>query len=357
MNPVFEHLRKAASAYQESAVLAAAAELDVFTALLKRAEMERSHLEYAHPVTANELAKSMNVDLRALTVLLDVLAAQGFLVKSKATGGDAAYSVVDCFKNLLDSRSPDTFIPMLRHLAHVQRNWTQLAFTIKNGKPAEPQGSFLGKEQDYVSFIWAMNSLGRMHVKPVVESLQRAGVGPFASGNTEKKIRFLDIGAASGTYIQAFLEHLPRSEGTLFDLPPGVEAARQRFVGSEFENRVTLVEGDFTTDVLPPGHDFAWISAIIHQMGRNESRDLYRKTFAALNNGGTVAIRDFMMNSNRTNPKDGAFFGVNMLVATETGRVYSFDEVREDLEASGFSDVFLAVPTDTMSAIVTAKKP
>ena len=346
MNPIFDQLRHTAAAYQESSVLTAAAELDVFTEILK----QDNH------VGAEQLAKAMNVDLRGLTVLLDALTAQKYLVKSGHAEETAAYAVADRFRNLLDSRSADTFIPMLRHHAHVQRNWTQLAFAVKNGTPPEPLGSFLGQEQDYVSFIWAMNSIGRVLVEPTVESLKRAGIGAFAAENIDKKIRFLDIGGASGTYTQAFLDALPNAEGTLFDLPPGVEAAKKRFAGSTYEGRVTLVEGDFMKDFLPPGHDFAWVSAIIHQMGRQESRLLFRKAFLALNSGGTIAVRDFMMTADRTSPKDGALFGVNMLVATEAGRVYSFDEVREDLEAAGFGEVTLAVPSETMSAIVSGKK-
>ena len=350
-NPIFDHLRRVSSAFQESSVLAAAAELDVFTEILKQ----------ENRVTATDLAEAMSVDLRGLTVLLDVLTSCEYLVKGyntvdntgDASDATAVYTVTDRYKTLLDSRTPETFVPMLRHMAHVQRNWTQLAFAVKTGKPSVPQGSFLGPEQDNVSFIWAMNSIARTLVEPTVESLKQAGVLAF----DKEKIRFIDIGGASGTYTQAFLEAVPNSEGTLFDLPAGVAAARKRFSGSPFENRVTLVEGDFTRDELPTGHDFAWISAIIHQMSRQESRQLYGKAFRALESGAKIAVRDFMMNSNRTAPKDGAFFGINMLANTETGMVYKYDEVREDLETAGFVDVTFAVPTETMSAVVTAKKP
>ena len=46
-----------------------------------------------------------------------------------------------------------------------------------------------------------------------------------------------------------------------------------------------------------------------------------------------------------------------MLVNTENGMVYTFEEVKEDLEAAGFTEVALAVPAETMSAIVVGKKP
>ena len=108
---------------------------------------------------------------------------------------------------------------------------------------------------------------------------------------------------------------------------------------------------------MPAGCDFAWISAIIHQMSRAESRSLYKKALAALNPGGLVAIRDFVVDETRTSPVAGTFFGVNMLVNTETGRVYSLSEISEDLAAAGFAEARLAVDVPTMCAIVTARKP
>jgi len=44
-------------------------------------------------------------------------------------------------------------------------------------------------------------------------------------------------------------------------------------------------------------------------------------------------------------------------VNTRNGRVCTFDEIRADLESAGFVNIRLAVPTETMSAVVSAEKP
>jgi hypothetical protein len=62
------------------------------------------------------------------------------------------------------------------------------------------------------------------------------------------------------------------------------------------------------------------------------------------------------MEPNRTSPPIGTLFGINMLVNTKNGMVYTFDEIRADLEAAGFVNIKLAVPAATMSAVVTAEK-
>lgn len=338
----FEKLARVSRAYQESCVLTAAAELDVFTVILG----------HGNALTASGIAGKTGADPRGLAVLLDTLAALEYLVKDGADA-NALYGVAEAYRELLDSRHPGTFVPMLRHMACVQRSWVQLARTVKEGKKQERPASILGHEQDRMSFIMAMNSIARNLVDETMASLLQAKVLSFP----REDIRFLDIGGASGTYTLAFLQTLPRSRGAIFDLPVGVEAAKKRFLGSEYESRVELFSGDFYAEELPSGFDFAWVSAIIHQMNREESRKLYGKAFRALNPGGRIAIRDFMMNAARTAPVSGALFGINMLVGTDNGMVYTYDEVKADLEAAGFKDVAFAVPADTMSAVVVAVRP
>ncbi len=234
------------------------------------------------------------------------------------------------------------------------KSWSRLSWAVKDGVSQKGKSpSFLGAEQDSVMFIAAMNAIALRLVDSTVAALDEAQV--FAA--LPECARLLDIGGASGTYTEAFLRHLPRSSATVFDLPAGIAQARHRFIGSDMEGRVTLVEGDFTKTSFPGDFDFAWISAIIHQMDREDSRKLYRKTFAALKPGGMVAIRDFVMDAERTFPADGTLFGINMLVCTERGRVYSFEEIREDLEAAGFERVVHAVDRPTMSSVVTAVRP
>ena len=198
-----------------------------------------------------------------------------------------------------------------------------------------------------------MNSLAVRTAAPMIRALHEAGVLHFGEGPA----RILDVGGASGTYTQAFLECLPTATAVIFDRPVGIEAARQRFAGTPLEGRVDFQAGDFYSDALPSGFDLAWISAIIHQHGREQSRALYRNALQALKSGGKVAVRDFIMSADGTSPAAGALFGLNMLVHCADGRVYTFGEVREDLEAAGFITVEPAVPAETMSAVVTAVRP
>ena len=327
-----------ASSFQESCILHAMAELDIGTQVL----------QCRNSATADELAESLKLNRRALTVLLDALAGLGYFNKS----ADALYSVAEPFVEQLDSRHPATFVPMLRHQANCLRNWSQLARVVTDGQPVQQQNSILGPEADSVSFIMAMNSIGRLQAGALIDNMKKSSILDFAKEN----IRFIDIGGASGTYTLVFLETLPKAEGTIFDLPVAIKEARKRFAGTPWENRIAFAEGDFYADEFPTGFDFAWISAIIHQHGRAESRTLYKKTHRALNPGGRIAVRDFVMESNRTSPPMGTLFGINMLVNTKNGMVYTYDEIQDDLESAGFGNIRLAIPSDSMASVVTAEK-
>lgn len=315
--------------YQGAAVLAAAADLDLFSALS------------AAPLSAAELARALECDPRGLTILLDALAALGLLRKS----GDR-YAVPTDVKPLLTPDSSQTVLAMAQHQANCLRRWAQLAHVVKTGRPAQRTPSVRGETGDEEAFIGAMHNISAPNADQVIR-----GVQPLQFRH------LLDIGGASGTWTMAFLRAWPSGQATLFDLPHVIPMAQRRLAAAGLDQRVQLIAGDFATDALPLGADLAWVSAIVHQNSRVQNRALFAKVFAALALGGRIAIRDILMEPDRTQPVAGALFAVNMLVATEGGGTFTFAELREDLEASGFAAVTLARADEAMNAIVIAKKP
>ena len=318
-----------AAQFMPACILGAAAELDLFTVLGGRS------------CTVEEIAEDLTSDRRATGMLLDAVAALGLLEKS-----DGRYSVPEGLRPFLVEDTPETALPYIRHAMNILRNWAQLAWVVRYGRPAERQPSIRGAEADRAAFVAAMHAISA----PVADDLI-ARLGP------PKFTHLLDVGGASGTWAMAFLRAVPGAKATLFDLPDAVEQARERLAASEFGSRITLVAGDFYGDDLPGGVDFAWVSAIAHQHSREENRRLYVKVHSALVPGGRIAIRDMVMDASRTQPVRGALFAINMLVNTATGGTFTFDEFAEDLQAAGFTQPELAVASDDMSSVVVAVKP
>jgi 3-hydroxy-5-methyl-1-naphthoate 3-O-methyltransferase len=117
------------------------------------------------------------------------------------------------------------------------------------------------------------------------------------------------------------------------------------------------VPGDFYQDELPPGHDLAFVSAIIHQNSPEQNQDLFHKLFRSLSRGGRILIRDHVMDPDRIRPKEGAIFAVNMLLGTPGGSTYTFEEIKTGLSQAGFTSIHLLKKGDHMDALVEAFKP
>lgn len=315
--------------FRSACVIGAAAELDVWTALAEG------------PLSADEFAERHACDPRATAMFLDAVAAIGLLKKN-----EGQYAVPIELRDWLVEGSADTILPMLRHATNIMRGWSQLAWTVKGGIPMPRPASIRGPRADIDSFIAAMHTVSG----PVADEVIRQFDPPRFN-------RMLDVGGASGTWTLALLRAMPDATAVIFDLPEAIAQAERRLAGTEAADRVTLVSGDFYRDELPEGVDFAWVSAICHQHSRLKNRELFAKVFRSLVPGSLIAIRDIVMAPSRIEPFQGALFAINMLVNTDDGGTFTFEEYAEDLLAVGFADPRLAVKHEAMNAVVTARRP
>ena len=316
------------TAFQQSRIILTGAELDIFTRLDGTA------------ATAAALSKESGCDTRAMERLLDALASLALLKKE---GG--LFSLSDQGK-LLSSGHPETILPMVLHLNELWERWSGLTEVVRTGKPAERAGGEKG-DANRRAFIGAMHAVGR---NLATETGRAFDAGRFS--------RLLDIGGGSGTYTIAFLRPNPAMTAVLFDLASVIPMAAERLQAEGLADRVTLAAGDFYRDELPSGCDLALLSAIIHQNSPAQNLDLFRKIFRALHGGGSILIRDHIMDESHTSPPSGAIFAVNMLVGTAGGGTYTFGEIKEGLETAGFAGVRLVRPgTGEMDGLVEAKKP
>jgi predicted O-methyltransferase YrrM len=324
-----EAILKLSRQFMESRILLSAAQMNIFTLLDET------------PSTAEDLADRLDADLRGLTILLDALTAMGLLGKHEDTyrcGTDLAPFLTD--------NSPRSVLPMIRHSAFLWVKWSNLTAKVKGTELNETPASTARDSDELRAFIGAMHVVGMPLAREIV-----AAVKP----GTAKHL--IDVGGASGTYTIAFLKAAPEIKATLFDRPAVIEIARERLTEAGMQDRVRLVAGDFDEDELPGGHDLAMLSAIIHQNSPRENIELFRKVLRALVSGGRLIIRDHVMEPDRTRPKDGAIFAVNMLVNTEGGASYTFDEIRTWLIESGFVNMRLLQAGEHMDALVEAFKP
>ncbi len=316
--------------FWEARILLTAAELDLFTLLAHEAH------------SADEVANAHGGDLRATTILLDALAAMDLLAKHRGR-----YTCPPDVAAHLATHAPESILPMLQHQASLWPSWSELTGIVRGDAAAWDRAHAPRAPGATEAFIGAMHVVGAGRAPRVAAAIK-----------PQDARRLLDVGGASGTYTLAMLAVNPALEATIFDQPDVVALARERCAAAGVSDRVTLVGGDFYTDELPGGHDLALLSAIIHQNSPPQNVALYEKVQRALVPGGRLVIRDHVLSPDRTSPRAGAVFAINMLVRTESGNTYTFEEIRETLAAAGFERIAQLNADDAgMNGLVEAYRP
>jgi predicted O-methyltransferase YrrM len=316
-----------ARVFWEARILLTAAELNVFEPLL---EQEK---------TSEAVAKERSADVRGMEMLLDALVSLGLLVKK-----NDRFRVRPGFEPYLSQSSSESIIPVLMHMAHLWQRWSKLSDIVRKGAN-EVMGERRDRDEETLNaFIGAMHALGSQMAGEVMTRL-----------NLSSHKKMLDIGGGSGVYTIAALKAAPQLQAALFDFPAVLKIAKEKLSEQNLLDRVNLIAGDFYKDRLPQGHDLALLSAIIHQNSRNQNVELFRKVYDALLPGSTIVIRDYVMSEDHTQPPEGTFFAINMLVNTEGGGTYSFTEISEDLAKAGFREQKLLHHAE-MDSLVTARR-
>lgn len=315
-----ESLSALARGFMETRVFLTAAELDLFTLLADG------------PLSLEEAAAARDADERALAILLDALAATGLLEKE-----DGRWRTPPALVPFLSSKGERSILPLALHSTNLWNRWSRLTEVVAPARPS------VGADGGTRAFIGAMHAIAAPQADGIV-----AAVAPGAAR------RLLDVGGGPATYALAFVRAVPGLTATLFDLPEVVEIARGHVAAAGLLDRVDLVPGDLRTDALPAGHDLAFVSAIVHMLGPAQNVALLRKVRDALVSGGRVVVRDHVMSPDRTAPRAGALFAVNMLVGTREGGTYTLEELSAWLLEAGFERPRLVRDGERMDALVEA---
>jgi predicted O-methyltransferase YrrM len=178
------------------------------------------------------------------------------------------------------------------------------------------------------AFIAAMHRNAAERSGPVVRAVGAAQVR-----------RMLDVGGGSGAYSIAFAKANPALTADVLDLSTVEPIAQSHIDAAGVAGRVRVRAGDLRSDKFGEGYDLVFVSAICHMLDEKENQDLLRRCHEALAPGGRVVVQDFILEPDKTAPKWGALFALNMLVGTRAGSAYSEPEYAAWLGQAGFRDI------------------
>ncbi len=321
------------NAYQKTAAIKAAVELDVFTALAEG------------PASAPAVAAHCQAAPRGIRILCDYLALLGFLTKA---GG--LYALTRDSAVFLSRKSPAYVGGALEFLlaGQIKGAFDHLTEAARQGGTAEPrQGTLAPGHPVWVSFARGMGPL----MVPAATALAH-----LIRLDPERSAKILDISASHGAWGIALARKNPKAVLVALDWEPVLELTREHAVAAGLADRFRTIAGSAFEVDFGVDYDVILAPNFLHHFNPADCVALLKKIHASLRPGGTVAIVEFVPDEDRMTPPAAAAFSLVMLATTPEGDAYTFKELSEMLAAAGFEPPAARTLPASMNVALIARK-
>src|SRR5438309_1346740 len=295
--------------------------------------------------TSEQIAGETGASARALRILMNALVGLDLLKKDR----QERYSLTQESAAFLLSNRPATHAGFFGTIApQLISRWLRLSDIVRKGRPAVAVNQEAEGTEFFSQLVENIIPMSYPAAQKLAEHLKLS--------KAKDKIRVLDLAAGSGIWGIALTQQSPRVRVTAVDwagMIPTTKRITQKFgVGDRFN----YVEGDILEANFGADYDIATLGHILHSEGEERSRKLLKKTFRALKPGGVIAIAEWLVNDERTEPAHSLMFAVQMLVNTERGDTFSFNEIKSWLAEAGFKKV-RKLEAPGPSPLILATKP
>ena len=289
-----------------------------------------------------EVAQAAGASPRGVAPLLDALAALGYLKKER--GGYALQPVAAEF---LVPGGKKYLGAMAHALSLTWDNWKNLSEAVRTGHPMEAV-DVATKGKEFFPKLVASIFPGNYAAAQIAAS-------KFSAKECGRIRRILDVAAGSGAWSLAFAQAIPGARITTVDFPEMTSITREFAEKLGVASRYDYLEKDLRqANFGREAYDLVILGHIIHSEGERRGKELLEKSYAALRAGGKLLIAEYVPNDARSGPAMPLLFGLNMLLQTEDGGVFTLRQYRGWLKAAGFRAVStISVPPPTTVILAT----
>jgi predicted nicotinamide N-methyase len=302
------------NAYQRTAAIKGAIELDLFTAI---AEGQR---------TASSIARRCSASERGVRILCDYLTVLGFLTKNSdqySLTPDSAVFLVRTSPAYVGRMTEFLLMPELRQA------FDDVAGTVrKGGTVISKEGTVSDENPVWVSFARAMAPAMMRGAQLLAERLDPEPTAPM---------RVLDIAAGHGMFGISIARRNPKAHVTALDWKPVLEVAQENANRAGLSDRYRTLPGSaFEADFGGP-YDVILLTNFLHHFDTPTCEKLLKRVHAALTPNGRAATVEFIPNDDRITPPEAATFSFTMLNSTPAGDAYTFAELDGMFRRTGFT--------------------
>lgn len=310
--PSPERIFAAMNAYQTTAALRGAIDLDVFTAIAEGAN------------TISALAARCQASERGLRILSDFLVINGFLTKDGET-----YALAPDAAVFLNKHSPAYFgsVATFINSSHVMDAFGNLAETVRRGTTL--MGGDGSMDPDHPMWVEFARSMIPMMMPAAQEIAALVG--------TENPCRVLDIAAGHGIFGIMIAKQNPHAEITAVDWANVLTVAQENAQTFGVADRYHTLPGNAFELEWGTGYDLILFTNFLHHFDAPTCEALMRKALTHLNENGRVITLEFVPNEDRITPPPLAMFSLVMLATTANGDAYTFTEYDQMFRNAGFA--------------------
>lgn len=324
------------NAYQQSAALRGAIDLDLFTAI------------GSSSATAEEIAQRCRASGRGIRILCDFLVVHKFLTKSSDR-----YQLSATAAEFLDKKSPRYMgsIAQFMHSPPMLAAFRDVAQLARQGTTMlDAEGTVSHEFDGWVDFAQSMAPI----MMPAAKFIAAHIADSTHQHPDTQPLRVLDIAAGHGMFGICVARRTPNATIVAMDWPAVLEVAQRNADRWGVANRYQTLPGDAMQTDLGGNYDWILITNFLHHFDEATCGRLLQRCRQALKPSGRLLTLEFVPNADRVTPPMPATFSMTMLATTPAGDAYTFEDYERMLLASGFrSNRMLDVPNSTQRLLIS----
>lgn len=320
------------NAYQRTAVIKAAVELEVFTAIAEGS------------TTTATIAARCQASERGIRILCDNLVINGFLTKQAGQYGLTPDSAL-----FLDRKSQAYLGGAIEFLLDpmLTAGMSDITGAVrKGGTVVSEEGTVSPENPVWVKFARAMMPM----MFPAAMAMAQ-----LVKVDSGRKVRVLDIAAGHGIFGIAFAQAYPNVEVTALDWASVLQVAKENAEKFGVADRHHLLPGSAFDVEFGNNYDLILLTNFLHHFDVATIETLLKKVYDALAEGGRALTLEFVPDDDRVTPTMMASFALMMLGSTAAGDAYTFAEYEQMFAKAGFSKNEMHELPPTQRLIVSYK--